>query len=200
MGKQIHLERVKELFEKSPVVDFKSIERVIGKSKKGNYAKLFVHNLIKKGEIRKIGKGFYTKYDDVSLSVFCFNPSYLGLQSALSFHGLWDQATIPIIITSKNARVGLRRVLGKNVFVRKINKQYLFGHDLKKEGDFYFPYSDLEKTFLDFVLFNEKLSEEVLVEIRKRINHLKLKKYLKYYPKNICNKSLKLLEVKENEN
>src|SRR3989344_9138445 len=98
MGKQIHLEKIERLFEKSPVVDFKSIERIIGKN---NYAKLLVSNLLKKNKIKKVGKGFYTKYDESSLSVFAFKPAYLGLQSALSFYGLWEQETIPVILTTK---------------------------------------------------------------------------------------------------
>ncbi|MCR4327791.1 MAG: hypothetical protein NUV46_04395 [Nanoarchaeota archaeon] len=199
MGKQIHLDKVEKLFEKSPVVDFKSLERVVGKSKKSSYTKLLVHNLVKKGKIKKIGKGFYTKHEEISLSVFCFNPSYLGLQSALSFYGIWDQATIPIVLTSRNVRTGLRKVLGKNILVRKISKGYFFGYELKKEGNFYVPYSDLEKTFLDFVLLNEKLSKEGLLEIRQKIDLKKLKRYLKVYPERIYKKSLTLLEVRKDE-
>ena len=60
MGKQIYLKKIETLFEKSPVVDFKSLERIIGKAKTSNYAKLLVYNLLKKGKIKKIGKGIYT--------------------------------------------------------------------------------------------------------------------------------------------
>ena len=92
MGKQIYLKKVSELFEKSPIVDFKSIERIVGKkSKKNNYAKLLISNLIKSGKIKKIGKGTYTNLDDVSLAVFYFKPAYIGLQSALSYYGFWEQ-------------------------------------------------------------------------------------------------------------
>ena len=54
MGKQIHLKKIESLFEKSPVVDFESIERIVGKSGKSNYAKLLVVNFLKKGKIIKI--------------------------------------------------------------------------------------------------------------------------------------------------
>lgn len=33
MGKQIHLEKIEALFDKSPVVEFKSIERIIERQK-----------------------------------------------------------------------------------------------------------------------------------------------------------------------
>lgn len=182
MGKQIHLEKIEELFEKSPVLDFKSIEKIVGKSKRGSYAKLLIHNLIKKGKIKKIGKGFYTQHDELSLAVFSFKPAYLGLQSALSYHGVWEQETIPVVITLKKARRGLRSLMGGNVLIKNIDKKYFFGFDYVKEGSFYLPYSDLEKTFIDMVMFNQNINKEVLKNIKKRINNRKLFDYLKKYP------------------
>ena len=101
MGKEKYLKDVEKLFEKSPVVNFASIERIV-KNKKNikQYTKQLIRNLILKNKIRKLTKGCYTKYDENSLAVFCFK-GYLGLQDALSFHNLWEQETIPIIITSK---------------------------------------------------------------------------------------------------
>ena len=127
MGKQIHLEKIEALFNKSPVVEFKSIERIIGKTKNSNYAKLLLHNLLKKEKIKKIGKGVYTKHNEISLAVFSFKPAYLGLQSALSHHGIWEQQTIPVIITTKKVRRGIRKLMDGNVLLRNINKKYFFG-------------------------------------------------------------------------
>ena len=39
MGKQIYLDKIEAIFDKSPLVDFKSLERVIGKTKNS-------HNLL----------------------------------------------------------------------------------------------------------------------------------------------------------
>ena len=181
MGKQIHLNKVEALFEKSPVVDFKSIERVVGVNKKSNYAKLLVSNLLKKDKIRKVGKGRYTKFSENSLAVFAFTPAYLGLQSSLSFHGLWEQETIPIILTTKKARVGIRNVMDSNVLIKKIDRKYFFGVEYLKEGKFYLPYSDLEKTFIDMVMFNQKTDDELIERIRKKIDKRKLIDYLKKY-------------------
>lgn len=185
MGKQIYLEKIEALFEKSPVVDFKSLERIIGKAKNSNYAKLLVHNLLKRGKIKKIGKGIYTKHNEISLVVFSFKPAYIGLQSALSHYGLWEQETIPVIITAKKVRRGMRSLMGRNILLRNINKKYFFGFEYLEEGNFFLPYSDLEKTFIDIVVFNQKINEEVLKKIRKKINKQKLMNYLKRYPLNI---------------
>ena len=181
MGKQIHLNKIEALFEKSLVVDFKSIERVVGLKKKSNYAKLLVSNLLKKGKIKKVGKGIYTKFSESSLAVFAFAPAYLGLQSALSFHGLWEQETIPIILTTKKIRVGIRRIMDSNILLRRIDRKHFFGFEYVQEEKFYLPYSDLEKTFIDMVVFNQKIDENTLIQIKKKINKIKMTEYLRKY-------------------
>lgn len=192
MGKSKYMNQILELFEKSPIVEFSSIERVVGteKRKKNNYAKLLVSNLIKKGTIKKVAKGKYTKYDDTGLAVLCFRPAYNGLQSALSFYGIWEQETIPIIITSKKVRTGIRKIMDGNILIRKIDSKFMFGFDYAKDGNFYLPYSDIEKTFIDMTVFKEKMSEEVLQRFREKIDKNKLKQYLKSYSKRMQKKAI----------
>lgn len=180
MAKEKYLKKVIELFEKSPVVDFNSIKRII---KNSNYTKQFIRNLILKGKIKKLAKGFYTSKNDPSLIVFCFKPAYLGLQDALSMHNLWEQETIPIIISMRKIRTGIRKINNSNVLIRRIDKKYLFGYDYLKVGEFYFPYSDIEKTLIDMVYFKQKLNKETIKNIKNKINKPKLKKYLRNYPK-----------------
>lgn len=181
------------LFERSPIVDFRSIQRVIGK-KNGAYGKLIVHNLINKSIIKKVAKGKYTKHNETTLAVFCFSPSYLGLQSALSMHNLWEQETIPIVITSKKVRLGLRTVMGANVLVKSVNPSYLFGFEYIQEGQFYIPYSDIEKTLIDLVYFRQSISPAVLKSFRERIDEKKLKGYVRRYPERIRKKVLHLYQ------
>ncbi|GBE19297.1 hypothetical protein BMS3Abin17_00017 [archaeon BMS3Abin17] len=195
MAKAKYLNEITDLFEKSPVVNFSSIERIINKKKKSKgYAKQLVRNLILREKVKKLSKGFYTKYDDSSLAVFCFKPAYLGLQDALSFHNLWEQETISVIITARKVRQGIRKVLGVNVLVRRINKKYLFGFDYIKCGDFYLPVSDIEKTFIDMIYFKEKIDKETLKNIKSKINKKKLSSYLRFYPKMIRKRILRYLE------
>ena len=194
MGREKYINDVKELFRKSAVVDSSSIFRLIRNKKNvKQYQKQLIRNLVLKGKIKKLVKGFYTKYDDPGLAVFCFKPSYLGLQDALSFYELWEQETIPVIITTKRVRQGIRKVLGMNVLIRRIDKKYLFGFEYFKEGDFYFPYSDVEKTFIDLIYFKCKTSEELRKNFVKKINMKKLKSYLKVYPKKFRERVLGLL-------
>lgn len=194
MGKEKHLRKIEDLFKKSPVVDANSISRMI-KSKKQikQYNKQLIRNLTLKGKIKRLAKGCYTMHEDPSLAVFCFSPAYLGLQDAMSFHDLWDQETIPIIVSTRKIRPGIRKILGTNVLIRRLKQKYFFGFDYCKQGSFYLPYSDMEKTFIDMVYFKEKLSKEVINEIRKKINKRKLNSYLKVYSERIRKMVLRLL-------
>ena len=195
MGKKIHIDKVIELFNKSPVVDAKSVKRIVRRKKNiKQYSRHILKNLIKQNKIYPLTKGYYTKHDEISLAVFAFQPSYLGLQDALSQHNLWEQETIPIIITSKNVRTGIRKVMRRNILVRKINKKYLFGYEFKKIGNFNLPYSDIEKTFIDMIYFNEKYDVVLISDIKKKLNKNKLNDYLKKYPLKFRQKVEKVLK------
>jgi len=193
MGKIKYLDNIKEFFRESPVVDIESLKKFIAKKNK-DYIYLIINNLLKKKEIKRITKGYYTIHEDPSLIVFCFKPSYLGLQNALSFHNLWEQETNPSIITTRNLRKGARTVFGRNVLIKKINKKYIFGFEYYKDGDFYFPYSDIEKTFIDMVYFRQPLDKENVLEFKKKINKKKLKYYLKKYPKRFRDRVMSKLD------
>ena len=194
MGKEKYLRDVEALFSKSPVVSYSSIEKVVThRNKVKEYVKRLIHYLTVSGRIKRLAKGCYTELDDVSLAVFCFKPAYFGLQDALSYHNLWEQETIPVIITSRKVRPGIRTVLGKNALVRRILRKYFFGIEYMRQGKIVFPYSDVEKTFIDMAYFKEKLSEELLVVFKERISYKKLKAYLKFYPKRFRERVLSYL-------
>ncbi len=186
MGKQVHLEKVERLFSRSPVVDLGSIERVVGipkeRRQRNNYARLLVSILLKQGRISRLGKGLYTRHEERGLAVFAFKPAYLGLQSALSHHGIWGQATVPVIITTRKARPGVRMVMGGNILVRHIAPERFFGHGLSLEGDLYLPYSDLEKTLIDMVAYRQPLDAGLVSAMRERMDMERLSAYLKRYP------------------
>lgn len=194
MGKKKYLKKLMDLFAKSQVVTFSSIQRVITQEKKKNqYAKQFVRNQIKQGRIQRLTRGLYTSRDEASLLVYGLQPAYLGLQDALSFHDVWEQETIPIIITTRKVRQGIRKVLGTNVFIRRIKKEYFFGVEYRTTGTLYLPYSDLEKTFLDMLYFRERMDKGIITNILKKINKKKLFDYTKLYPHNIRVKILRYL-------
>ena len=197
MGEEKYQRSIEELFKKSLIVNYRSIEKIVRQNKEANqYAKQMVRNLLAKGKIRRLAKGFYTSRNDPSLVVFCFKPAYLGLQDALSFHNLWEQETIPVVITTKKVRLGIRKVFGMNVLIRHIDKKYFFGYDYIKQDGFYLPYSCIEKTIIDMVYFREKINKELSKEIKKRVDFKRLSSYMNKYPGNIKKSVLKIISDK----
>jgi predicted transcriptional regulator of viral defense system len=179
MGKRKYLTRIEKFIDDSPVVTFDSIQRL---SSKG-YAKLLINKLLKTKRLIRLAKGYYTNRNDISLAVYAFAPAYLGLQSALSAHDLWEQETIPIILTTQKVRNGIRQIDGANILLRTIDEKLYFGYKTLQEGDTYLPYSDIEKTYLDLLYYKQNINSETLKKIKKRLDSKKLKKYLKDYPK-----------------
>jgi len=72
--------KVREYLKKTPVASVDSISRIVGSK---NYAYLLLNHLVKKGEVFRITKGYYSIESDPTLLVLCIKPSYLGLEDAL---------------------------------------------------------------------------------------------------------------------
>ena len=56
------------------------------------------------------------------------------------------------------------------------------------------PVSDIEKTLIDLVYYKENISKDVILEIKKKIDLIKLNEYLEKYPITIKNKVLDLIK------
>jgi len=181
--------KVREFLKNTPVANLQSISMLVGNK---NYAYVVMNHLLRRGEVKRITRGYYTVYDDPSLLVYCLKPAYIGLQDAMSFHDLWEQETPPIVITSRMVRCGIRKVMGHNVLVRRISKEYFFGYEYCRYGDFSLPVSDVEKTFIDMVYFGE-IEKSLVREFKMKVDHKKLEEYLKRYPINFREKVLALL-------
>ena len=181
-----HMKKVRDFLQSTPVANLQSISALIGDK---NYAYVAMNHLLKRGEVRRITRGYYTVHDDPSLLVYCLKPAYIGLQDAMSFHNLWEQETSPIIITSRMVRRGIRKVMGHNVLVRRISNEYFFGYEHRRHGDFSLPVSDVEKTFVDMVYFGE-MDKSVTKNFKTRVDRKKLEKYLGKYPTNFRKKAL----------
>jgi predicted transcriptional regulator of viral defense system len=179
VGKIKHLNKIREFLKSTPIFRAKDVELIV---KDNNYSNLILHNLVKRGEIKRVTKGWYSSCEDPVVSVFCFRPAYIGLQDALSIHELWEQETNVVIVTTRKVRTGLRKIMGSNVILHRINQKFFFGIESLKYGDFFVPVSDVEKTLIDLIYFNEIPEMGTLREIKKRTNEGKLKSYLKYYP------------------
>ena len=131
MGKIVHLDEVRRFVEGTPAFRTKDIEQLVGSRP---YARLLTHNLAKKGVVHRLTRGWYSRMDDPVVSVFAFRPAYLGLQEALSIHGLWEQETNVVLVTPRAVRSGERSVMGSRVTVRRIKRRHFFGFDFLRLG------------------------------------------------------------------
>ncbi|MBI2666627.1 hypothetical protein HYX13_03375 [Candidatus Woesearchaeota archaeon] len=177
MGKIKYLTKVRDFLQKTPVAHISSLKKIVGRN--STYISLLLNSLVKRKEVYRLTKGWYAVRDDPSLAVFCFKPAYLGLQEALSIHGLWEQETNAIVLTTKTVREGKRMVFGAPVFLQRIPKELFFGVIYVSSGEYYLPVSDVEKTLIDMVYFAQPIDKELLKEFKKRVDKKKLNEYLK---------------------
>ncbi len=185
----------REYFSKKTVFSVRDVRnRFAGQKISPNYAGVLLNHFLKRKEISRVARGFYSFKTDPIIAAFAIQPSYFGLQDALSFHGLWDQETIPVLVTPRKIRSGFRNVLETRVLVRRINRKQFFGFEMKKYLDFWVPVSDIEKTLVDFFYFNQPLDKKTLKKMLKKIDSKKLAQYLKKTPKRTRKKIEKELQ------
>lgn len=184
-----YMKEVRQRFKNAPA--FTAADLKISLGKRGismGYLHLLVHNILAKGEVKRISRGVYTFRDEVEVVGFGYRPFYYGLQEALSLRNLWEQETNPIVITPRKVRGGMKTFAGANYMVRRISRRMFFGFEMLRYGDFWIPVSDVEKTLIDLIYFRQPLGAEVIVEIKKQIDRKKLGEYLKRCPARVKKK------------
>ncbi len=167
---------LRERFRKKPVFTISEVKRHTP------HAHQLLHYLLKRGEVKRITKGYYTFRDDVMVVGWAFFPYYYGLHEALSLHGLTEQEVNPIVITPRRVRQGLRSFQGRNYIVRRISRGMFFGYTLIPYYDFYIYVSDYEKTLIDFLYYREPLPPAEREALLERVDREKLESYLQRCP------------------
>lgn len=119
-----------------------------------------VQRLEKQGLVKRLIKGKYLflfqKPHDFLVANFLYRPSYISLESALSFYGMI--AGFPYKITSISAKKSRRIVVeGKEYLYSQIKKDLFWGYE-KKEN---FLIADKEKALLDYFYFAFKGLREI---------------------------------------
>lgn len=180
-----YVDKFLNYFAKFPIFTARDVKLFLGKHGAGEgYYRIFMHNMIGSKRAFQIKRGYYTLHDDLMAAGFAFAPFYYGLETALTYHKLWDYMTPVTIITTRSVRSGNRSIFGRNVNVRRISKKMLFGYSLIMYEDlFYIPMADIEKTLIDSVYFRAAFDKDVYKNILGRTDMGKLQKYLKICPK-----------------
>ncbi len=178
-----YLREMREHFRAAPAFTMSDLKVFLGRKGIGRgYLRLLIHNLLAKGEMRRIARGVYTFSSDAQLVGFGFRPFYYGLQDALSLRGLWEQESNPVVITPRRVRAGVRSFGGANYLVKRMRRSMFFGFETLKYAGFWIPVSDVEKTLIDFIYFRQPLGSETVNEMKKRIKKKKLGGYLRRCP------------------
>lgn len=187
-----YTKQVQKAFSSQPSFTIADVRRLFPKASHP-YISLMLHNLENRGEIHRISRGAYSYSEDSVVAGFAFRPFYLGLQDAMSIHGIWEQETNPVVVTPRKVRGGLRKYAGGNYVVRRISRKLFFGYETMKYSGFFVPVSTIEKTLIDLVHYRQFIPPDALIEFRKRVKKKELRELLKKCPKGLGKRVLAAL-------
>ena len=149
----------------------------------------------KKGYIKKITKGYYIFSDlEINESVLfiiankIFDPSYISLEMALSYHGLIPESVYGITSVTSRKTYKFASSIGQFNY-RRIKPELMFGYQLVKYQNHNFKIAEIEKAILDYFYINSKLNTEGKFEelrinkdtFQEKVDVEKLGKYLSQF-------------------
>lgn len=158
-----------------------------------------------KGYIIKVRRGFYCFKDQIAGESFLYyaankiySPSYLSLESALSFYGLIPEAVFTATsITTRNT-AHYETAIGSFDF-KHFKPGLFFGYKMMRDSGLTIKIAEPEKLILDFFYINILNSVEDIKEIRfngilaeEIIDWEKLKRYQGIFNSRILDKRIRL--------
>ncbi|MFH0762732.1 MAG: hypothetical protein V1925_02455 [Candidatus Omnitrophota bacterium] len=159
------------------------IRRVFGVSKVA--ATFLAHRYTKKGFTRRLKRGLYALYDtsvpDIYLANKLYEPSYVSLEFALSFHQVIPETVYEITsVTTKPTRQFNAQ---EKVFsYHRIKKEAFSGYVVYRQKDISALIADAEKAFVDLAYLRLKKKKELLSRFDKgKINPAKALRYAKLF-------------------
>lgn len=172
---------------KIPVFSPSQVMAFFGLSKAATDALL--HRYAKSGFIVRLKRGLYAFPDalppDVYIANTLYEPSYVSLEFALSYHGVIPETVYTITsITTKATR---RFEFGGKVFIfRRVKKQAFTGYESAKQSGVNFLIADAEKAFVDAQYFRLFEGQKPLSRFHKdKINKTKALRYAELFKNNI---------------
>ena len=159
------------------------------------------------GYITRIRNGHYcfTDFEATELSLFylannIYSPSYISLQSAMSYYNLIPEAVFSIVSVSTLKTNYFGTTYSPFVY-KNLKHELFFGYKLFKTNNFTIKIAEPEKLILDLCYFNKpkneldfeslRISQERCIEL---INFDVLNSYLKIYNSSIMNKRVEMFK------
>lgn len=130
------------------------VQRFLGRSKVA--VTFLIHRLKKQGTIVRVKRGLYKlsndEIPDLYLANKLYEPSYISLEFALSYHRVIPETVYEITsVTPKTTR--RFEAFGRIFSYRKIKKTAFAGYTIEKHKGFSFRIADPEKAFIDLNYF-----------------------------------------------
>ena len=161
----------------------------------------------KKGYIKRIKSGFYVFTEDMdvldsrTVSFLLYEPSYISMESALSYYGLIPEIVPTITCLSTKKTNTFINNYGKFIY-RHIKSDLFWGYVIIDTRVGKYLLAEPEKALLDYIYFNQKRlrNKDDINELRingfefkKTINISKLKIYLSHYSSPTMNHIVNLI-------
>ncbi|MGB2762300.1 MAG: type IV toxin-antitoxin system AbiEi family antitoxin domain-containing protein [Minisyncoccales bacterium] len=162
------------------------IRRIFGVSKVA--ATFLVHRYTKQGLLKRVKQGIYTLYDttvpDLYLANKLYEPSYVSLEFALSYHRVIPETVYEITsVTTKATR--RFNALGKVFTYRKIKKEAFTGYSVNQQKGLTFLIAEPEKAFIDLTYLRIISNKKPISRFNKeKINQTKALRYAKLFNNN----------------
>jgi len=178
------------------IVTAGDIHKALGKKYTKFVLKKIIYELKEKKWLVSLRRGFYFITDISSRGFVNISPfviasafdknSYISLDSALSFYGLFEQMlrTTSSVTTSRSKKY----IFQDNTYrYLKINKELFFGYKLESLEGYYVKIAELEKVVLDYLYFKNSTYDidlllEKLEKAKDRLDFKKLFHYAKKFP------------------
>ena len=149
--------------------------------------KIQINRFIKAGYIKRIKRGLYafdlSLVDELELANKLYSPSYISLETALSYYGVIPEVSLGVTSVSTVTTKKIENQFGTFYFV-KIDHKLFFGYKIvsrqKNEGSFLI--AEKEKALLDF-FYCRKISKIESLRLNfEEFDYDIYKKYSKEYP------------------
>jgi len=159
------------------------VRRIFGVSKVA--ATFLIHRYTKKGFTKRLKRGIYTLYDtsvpDIYLANKLYEPSYVSLEFALSFHRVIPETVYEITsVSTKPTRQF--KALGKMFSYHRIKKEAFTGYAVYRQRDISALIAEPEKAFVDLTYLRLRKRKKLLSRFDKeKINPAKALRYAKLF-------------------
>lgn len=138
------------------------LAHALGGSKDSLYARL--NRAVKKGQLIRVKRGLYCVSERLALkrphpfelAQLIYGPSYISVESALSYHGLIPEAVHSITATTTKRNNEFKTPLGNFTYCRLPTKDFFVGVNHLTEGHHQFMLASPWKALLDYIYCYKK--------------------------------------------